>query len=69
MMKIYRVVQLQGGELRPIGRLYRSAGQAKAYRTRRINRFRDAGATEKNLISYSTRLAIQEAELEWKGLQ
>ncbi len=66
-MKLYRVVQLMGGELHQVGRLYRSMGQARAQRTRKINRFRSAGAMEKDLISYSTRLAIQEAELEWKG--
>ncbi len=65
--KIYRLVMLTGGELHQVGRLYRSVSQAKAQRTRKINRFRNSGATRENVISYSTRLAIQESELDWKG--
>lgn len=68
-MKVFRVVQLTRGELHQVGRLYGSARHAKGQRTRRINDFIATRATGAEVTSYAARLAIQEAELDWKGIQ
>jgi hypothetical protein len=77
-MKVYQVVSYEKGNLTSYGKIYRSLGQARAFRTRKLaehfqwfgRRWNHEASKHVDVEGYAAPIyGIQEAELDWKGVE